>query len=405
MKKCFAVLLIIVSLTNVFAINSFAEDNLSVYINDEKIEFEISAQIIDGRTMVPMREIYEDLGAVVGWFEDSNEIWSLKDKNVVRLNINQNIIFVNSDEIELDVSPCVVNDHTLVPLRAVSESFGADVEWNGENRSVYIKLNVEKQFCSECSGTGFLSENVECKKFSDNLLKIRNDLQTAIVDEKLQSSDVKEIYGRYIESLNSYENHILECKEEKIKCSICDGEGEVLKSEVPEGDALKDSPFQKLVSCIKDKGRETEGGYAFENSDITLLYNEKNNTVSLISTDRVAYELIVNIDDSEKVNYHYRNIKSNEYVKGNFIPQILIKELDYIPYFECNVSSSTAKQITKDATAEIKMSVVKTEDILTALDSELSLSYLGFVVEFADIDSEEIEEEETEEEFDWYIEG
>ena len=50
----------------------------------------------------------------------------------------------NGEKITLDVPPQVVNDRTLVPARAVAESFGADVKWDGSTRTVIITLDVTK---------------------------------------------------------------------------------------------------------------------------------------------------------------------------------------------------------------------------------------------------------------------
>jgi len=96
--------------------------------------------IENGRTLVPIRVISETMGAVVDWDSSESRVTITSDDTIVELWIDSQYVFVNNEQIELDVSPVVHDSRTFVPLRFVSEALGANVEWEGETNSVVITL-------------------------------------------------------------------------------------------------------------------------------------------------------------------------------------------------------------------------------------------------------------------------
>lgn len=140
-KKITAAML--VSLMSLSAIASAADD-ISVIINGSKTDFDVPPQIIEDRTLVPMRKIFETLGAKVNWIGESNTIIAAKDENVIVMNIGSktfsvtNVITAETKNIGLDVPPQVINDRTLVPIRAVSEALDKNVDWDNNTKTVTI---------------------------------------------------------------------------------------------------------------------------------------------------------------------------------------------------------------------------------------------------------------------------
>lgn len=118
------------------------EDNIKVILDGKTLEFDVQPQIIDERTLVPMRVIFEALGADVEWEEETQTINARRsdtdlfyismrvgDKIIHKETVKENL--PTSNDIELDVPPMIIDERTLVPVRAVSECFGCKVEWNG----------------------------------------------------------------------------------------------------------------------------------------------------------------------------------------------------------------------------------------------------------------------------------
>ena len=94
------------------------------------------------RTLVPMRAIFEALGAEVEWENETQTATATKDGITVSVTIDSNRMLKNGEEIELDVPARLVEDsRTLVPLRAISEAFGCQVEWDEELQRVDIYTN------------------------------------------------------------------------------------------------------------------------------------------------------------------------------------------------------------------------------------------------------------------------
>ena len=101
-------------------------------------EIDVPAQLINDRTMVPLRAIFEALGATVDWDDATETVTSVRDDKTVKLQIGSNKLYVNDDVKELDVPAQIVNDRTLVPVRAIAESFGCTVGWEEETETVTI---------------------------------------------------------------------------------------------------------------------------------------------------------------------------------------------------------------------------------------------------------------------------
>lgn len=132
---------------------SYANDNTSVkvIINDTEISFDQSPIIVDGRTLVPLRAIFEEMNCGVEWIGDNREINVYQNNNqIMKLHIDSTIMWTEQNpSIELDVPAQIVNDRTLVPVRAISESLGAEVNWNNNTRTVEIAYSEPKFECKE----------------------------------------------------------------------------------------------------------------------------------------------------------------------------------------------------------------------------------------------------------------
>ena len=106
--------------------------------NGEAKDLDVPAQLIDNRTMVPLRAIFEALGASVEWDGDTKTVTSVKDDTTVKLTVGENKITVNDVAKQLDVAGQIVDNRTLVPVRAISEAFGCEVNWDSSTRTVTI---------------------------------------------------------------------------------------------------------------------------------------------------------------------------------------------------------------------------------------------------------------------------
>ena len=121
------------------ATSSVAQANeIKVTLNGKALSFDVPPQIIDGRTLVPLRVIFEALGATVDWNGNTQTVTAVKGNTNISLRIGGNMLTKNGVNIALDVPAQIINGRTLVPARAVAESFGAKVDWDSGSRTVII---------------------------------------------------------------------------------------------------------------------------------------------------------------------------------------------------------------------------------------------------------------------------
>lgn len=137
-KKILIALMSLGMVFNTCAFTGYADNGITVTLNGDKIEFDVQPQLIDDRTMVPLRKIFEAMGAVVDWNNDTQTVTATKDDKVVTAKINDKNLYINGVAKTLDVPPMIVDGRTLVPARFVAESFGANVDWVDSTQTVVI---------------------------------------------------------------------------------------------------------------------------------------------------------------------------------------------------------------------------------------------------------------------------
>ena len=132
------ILSILVSNTGmVFAANR----DINLVIDNEKIDIKLISK--KGRTLLPMRKVFEMLGAEVEWNDAKKEVTGRKDNVEVKLTIGSKIAKVNDETFELDLPAQIINSLTYVPVRFVGEALGSDVDWDHDTRTVLIDSDKE----------------------------------------------------------------------------------------------------------------------------------------------------------------------------------------------------------------------------------------------------------------------
>ncbi len=130
---------ILIVLTMLFAfVTVHAERNINIYINGTELECESPAFIENGSAMAPMRNIFERLDAQVEWNGDTKTITAQKQDIKITLQIGSQVLIRNEKSEQLDVAPVIVNDTTFIPIRAVSQALDAEVSWDDATSTVNI---------------------------------------------------------------------------------------------------------------------------------------------------------------------------------------------------------------------------------------------------------------------------
>ena len=115
-----------------------SEPAVQVNINGSPLQMDVPPMIVNGRTLAPLRAIFEALGAKVQWNTSDRSIVITKGATTIRLQIGSTTALNNGAQVTLDAAPIIVNGSTLVPVRFVSEDLGALVSWEVANRQVNI---------------------------------------------------------------------------------------------------------------------------------------------------------------------------------------------------------------------------------------------------------------------------
>ena len=121
-----------------------AEDRpIRVMVDGAELAFDVDPVIENDRTLVPMRLIFEALGAKVDWDEATRTALAVKGDVKISITIDSAELMKNSKAVALDAPARLIGGRTLVPVRAVSEGMGAKVDWDEASRMVQIVTSEE----------------------------------------------------------------------------------------------------------------------------------------------------------------------------------------------------------------------------------------------------------------------
>lgn len=147
MKKIKFVFLIVLVLLVLSSASVFAKGDTKLYIDGKEVKTDVSPEIVNNRVMVPVRSIFEELGADVTWIGSRKQVIVKSISTRIVLNVDKTKAYVDDKAFELDVAPMIINGRTVIPVRFVSETLGYDVIWDSKTNSVHINkpVVVEKE--------------------------------------------------------------------------------------------------------------------------------------------------------------------------------------------------------------------------------------------------------------------
>lgn len=191
MKKTKKLFLITLLLFAFIPFNLFANSEVKLWINGSYVTTDVAPVIENGRTLVPIRVISENLGLEVDWDNNLKQITISQGDDHFIFVIGQN--FYAKDEIkhDLDVAPKIINDRTFVPIRVIAEAFNQEVNWDNVARTVAI-------------GSGYVAQQPPApnKQAEIKDVKEANTINTLVTNPK---------------RTNNYQNYSPDTSQGKIK--------------------------------------------------------------------------------------------------------------------------------------------------------------------------------------------
>ena len=115
------------------------DGKIKVTVNGERVSFPDQAPVIENeRILVPLRAIFEALGAEVEWIDETKIVYAKKGVIEISLELGSNKLYINNRPTFLDVPAKALNGRVMVPTRAIAEAFGYNVTWDGTTNTVVI---------------------------------------------------------------------------------------------------------------------------------------------------------------------------------------------------------------------------------------------------------------------------
>jgi len=174
-KKMFAAAALTTLGTVFISTMAFASD-ITVKLNGKEIYFEDQqAEIVEGRTLVPLRGVFDSMGFDVEWDASTRSAEISNSLNDITMTENINRIVANTRTIDIDVAPQILNGRLMIPLRAVAESVDADVEWDGNSRTVSIYYNKNISVDSSIENVG-----MDEQQYLKTLISIKDELRDVV---------------------------------------------------------------------------------------------------------------------------------------------------------------------------------------------------------------------------------
>lgn len=203
-----------------FAISMFvpfkpcdAASDIKVLLDGASLSFDVPPIIENGRTLVPFRKICEALGAEVEWDEETRTVAAFKDNKTILLKVGEDTAYINQTPTKLDTAPIIKNDRTLIPLRFLSEAFGAAVNWDNSLRTVKISTSPEEKPSKYIMGYYYSQSYEDFLKNVDKMSAVAAKWYTLDENGSLINKDTL----RYINVPEGYDSVIKTAKENGVE--------------------------------------------------------------------------------------------------------------------------------------------------------------------------------------------
>lgn len=107
-------------------------------VNGQTFELDTEPILQNDRTLLPLRSVVEGLGGSVAWEEETGTAVFAKGENVIFITIGSKTAFVNTEKHILDTVPIIIDGRTMLPIRFVAENLGFKVEWNESTSEITV---------------------------------------------------------------------------------------------------------------------------------------------------------------------------------------------------------------------------------------------------------------------------
>ncbi len=180
-----------------------ANQPINVYINNEKIDFDVEPILMNDRTLVPM-DILVNLGAYGYW--DDNTITAFKGRKHIVVTIDSLLMDAAPQPVQLDTPAVIVDGTTMIPLRAVAEALGCEVLWDDATRSVNIHADDYIDYTQQTE----TQEIVYAATSAEFLNAIGNNRKIVLTSDYYSLSGLDSVNNENVEKVQNYDGSYLD---------------------------------------------------------------------------------------------------------------------------------------------------------------------------------------------------
>lgn len=141
-KLWISILVVLVVIPMMFQSSVKAATPISIIIDGVRLSTDQAPVMVNGRTMVPLRAIFEAFNATIKWNQKAQTVTATKDDTTIMLKIGSKTATINNKAVTLDVPGLNLKGRTMVPTRFVSEALGHEVGWNPKTQVVTITTSA-----------------------------------------------------------------------------------------------------------------------------------------------------------------------------------------------------------------------------------------------------------------------
>lgn len=370
----------------ILSVPAFAGGNVTVIVNGNTVGMENAPVIENNRTLVPFRSVLEAMGAQVDWDANTKTVTCTLGEKTVSVQIGGDNMLANGETLPLDVPAKVIDSRTYVPLRAISEGLGAQVDWDNDTKTVSI-VSAEAE-----EETPTLDESVQSDDGTEGIAYTMTEYSNPITSGNKPIMSVSADYpvfsgnGRAAARFNSYIASDARSRVDKYKMSNKDRVYSLYQSTVRQGnsDAYGEYSYN-LDYQVKNNSEGIISLYVTEtihsdNQNVTNLFciNLNSSTGETLTAD----EIYKGAENAAKAGYREMGYSDFEISQATFDESTFYVEdnkLVYVVYIGTGTKSYVeysidlpAKEIPVDDS--VKVSSASVSDQVTAQDDRIIMN-------------------------------
>ena len=187
----------VLGIMGAMSIGAMAEnDVVTVTVDNEAVVFEDQQPvIIEGHTLVPVRAVFEKAGATVTWDQPTQTATISNDEYVVTIKYGDSVMYRNGVAIELEQPADVINNRTMIPVRAIAEAMNYAVTWDGHHSLILVSTTGKPYRAFAFLKTGFRTLEDQAEFYSDGSALHDIDLDGDGIEEQIEFSRSDDLFA------------------------------------------------------------------------------------------------------------------------------------------------------------------------------------------------------------------